>query len=86
MALSRPALLSDLLAKGLLNLVPEPVKQLYTILESDFSPLHLCAKLEPLLDQLDTINQPLSSASPVQDVQLGHYKSYLQQVGLCYLL
>lgn len=79
-ALSRSALLSDLTAKGLLNLVPEPIKQLYAVLESDFSPLHLCAKLAPMLEQLDSLNQPLSSASPVQDVQLGHYKTYLQQV------
>lgn len=66
--------------KGLLNLVPEPINQLYTILEQDFSPLHLCQKLAPLLDQLESLDQTLSAASPVQNIGLLQYKKTLQQV------
>ena len=78
--LMRPSLLAELTAKGLLNLVPDSIKQLYAILEQDFSPLQLCRKLSPLLDQLEGWNQQLSPASPVQDVSLGHYKKTLQKV------
>jgi len=70
----------DVTSKGLLNLVPEPIKQLYAILESEFSPLHLCQKLAPLLEQLESMDEPLSAASPVHDVSLGQYKNTLQQV------
>ena len=78
--LTRQGLLSDVTNKGLLNLVPEPINQLYTILEQDFSPLHLCQKLAPLLDQLESLDQPLSAASPVQNIGLLQYKKTLQQV------
>lgn len=78
--LTRQALVHDVTSKGLLNLVPEPIKQLYAVLESEFSPLHLCQKLAPLLDQLEALDQPLSAASPVQNVSLGQYKATLQQV------
>ena len=79
--LTRQGLLSDVTSKGLLNLVPEPINQLYTILEQDFSPLHLCQKLAPLLEQLESIDQTLSPASPVQNISLLQYKKSLQQVG-----
>jgi hypothetical protein len=79
--LTRQGLVYDVTSKGLLNLVPEPIKQLYAILESEFSPLHLCQKLAPLLEQLETMDEPLSAASPVHDVSLGQYKNTLQQVG-----
>ncbi len=78
--LTRQGLLSDVTNKGLLNLVPEPINQLYNILEQDFSPLHLCQKLAPLLDQLEGLDQTLSAACPVQNIGLLQYKKTLQQV------
>lgn len=78
--LTRQGLLSDVTSKGLLNLVPEPINQLHTILEQDFSPLHLCQKLAPLLEQLESIDQTLSPASPVQNISLLQYRKSLQQV------
>lgn len=44
-ALSRKALLSELRAKKLVDIVPEEVRQIYVLLESDFSPLELCAQV-----------------------------------------
>lgn len=81
--LTRTSLLAELTAKGVLNLVPEPIKQLYAALEQDFSPLQLCKKLAPLLEQLEGMDQPLSPASPVQQASLGQYKKSLQQVCGC---
>ena len=65
-ALSREALVPELVAKGVLNLVPPEIKRIHTLLESEFSPLQLCHQLAPLLEQLDGLSKPLSSASPVQ--------------------
>ncbi len=49
-ALSRKALLSELRAKKIVDIVPEEVRQIYVLLESDFSPLELCAQVgQPLL-------------------------------------
>ena len=65
-ALSRGALVSELGAKGVLNLVPPEIKRIHTLLESEFNPLQLCHQLGPLLEQLDGLSKPLSAASPVQ--------------------
>lgn len=65
-ALSRGALVSELGAKGVLNLVPAEIKRIHTLLESEFNPLQLCHQLGPLLEQLEGLSKPLSAASPVQ--------------------
>lgn len=62
--------------------------QIHALLEADFVPLELCARLVPLLDALEGLNRPLSPASPVPDAALGQYKRALQQVHslpLCFL-
>ena len=48
-ALSRGALVSELGAKGVLNLVPAEIRRIHTLLESEFNPLQLCHQLGPLL-------------------------------------
>ena len=55
-------------------------RQIHALLEADFVPLELCARLVPLLDALEGLNRPLSPASPVPDAALGQYKRALQQV------
>ena len=62
-----------------LDMVPEELRALYSLLESEFSPLDLCARIAPLLDKLDTLGAPLSPASPVQEASLSQYKAALQQ-------
>ena len=54
--------------------------QIHALLEADFVPLELCARLVPLLDALEGLNRPLSPASPVPNAALGQYKRALQQV------
>ena len=58
--LSRTALVSDLSSKGVVNLVSDEVKQIYSLLEADFTPLELCQKLAPLLEQLETVTKSMS--------------------------
>ncbi len=53
--------------------------QIHALLEADFVPLELCARLAPLLEALEGLNKPLSAASPVPDALLGQYKRALQQ-------
>ena len=60
-------------------MVPEELRALYSLLESEFSPLDLCARVAPLLERLDSLGAPLSSASPVQEASLAQYKAALQQ-------
>jgi hypothetical protein len=60
-------------------MVPEELRAIYSLLEAEYSPLDLCARIAPLLDKLDTLGAPLSAASPVQDASLAQYKPALQQ-------
>ena len=78
--LSRAALVAELQAKGIGNLVPEEIKRIYGLLESEFVPLELCHKLAPLLEKLEGLTQPMSSASPVVDLALQQYSKSLQKV------
>jgi translation initiation factor 3 subunit A len=80
--LSRDALIADIEKKGLLLLVPAEVKQLFSLLESDFNPLQLCKVVAPLLEQLNALNQPVTGASPVQDMPLEAYSVPLQRVAV----
>ena len=41
-ALSRAALLGELRVKKVIDLVPEPVRRIHSLLEADFNPLQLC--------------------------------------------
>ena len=58
--LSRTALVSDLSSKGVVNLVSDEVRQIYSLLEADFTPLELCQRLAPLLTQLETVTKSMS--------------------------
>ena len=61
-------------------MVPEELRALYALLETEFSPLDLCARVAPLLERLDALGSPLSAASPVQEASLAQYKQALKEV------
>ncbi|GAQ81367.1 eukaryotic translation initiation factor eIF-3 subunit A [Klebsormidium nitens] len=85
-ALSRSALLSEIVSKGLLAYVPQEVKDLYSLLETEFHPLDLATRLEPLLAKLADIGDSLSPASPVPEVRPQEYVAALQKVTTAKLL
>ncbi len=58
--MSRTALVSDLSSKGVVNLVSDEVRQIYSLLEAEFTPLELCQKLAPLLTQLESVTKSMS--------------------------
>lgn len=78
--LSRSALLSELVSKGVMTYVPQEVKDLYHLLENDFHPLDLAEKAQPLLGKLTKLSDKLSSASPVPEVQLEQYIPSLERL------
>ena len=63
--LSRTALVSDLSSKGVVNLVSDEVRQIYSLLEADFTPLELCQRLAPLLEKLETVTESMSGTAPL---------------------
>ena len=68
--LSRAALVSDLNSKGVVNLVSDEVRQIYSLLEADFTPLELCQRLAPLLDQLQSVTKAMSGVSCMSAIPL----------------
>jgi len=42
------------------NLVSDEVRQIYSLLEADFTPLELCQRLAPLLKQLESVTETMS--------------------------
>jgi translation initiation factor 3 subunit A len=51
--LTRSALVSSINSMNLLGLVPAEVRAAYELLTSEFNPLELCKKLDPLLASLE---------------------------------
>ncbi|KAJ6602565.1 hypothetical protein DFH09DRAFT_899571 [Mycena vulgaris] len=51
---TRASLLSDALARGVLQLAPPAIARLYSVLEVSFDPLALCASVAPILAELRT--------------------------------
>jgi translation initiation factor 3 subunit A len=91
--LSRSALLAELSAKGLLGLVHPEVRELHALLEGEFHPLDLCARVGTALGALRALPAALSPAAPLAELPLGDYARRLevlaslralQQVGAVY--
>ncbi|KAM1549307.1 hypothetical protein ACFX1Z_010380 [Malus domestica] len=84
--LSRSALLSELVSKGVLSCATQEVKDLYHLLEHEFLPLDLAIKMQPLLTKISKFGGKLSSASSVPEVQLSQYVPALEKLGTLRLL
>ncbi len=66
--------------KGVLTYVSQEVKDLYNLVENEFHPLDLAAKIQPHLSKLSKLSDKLSSASPVPEVQLEQYVPALERL------
>lgn len=71
---------------NLLLTCPQEVKDIFHLLEADFNPLELCAKLAPLLEKLPGLGAQLSPAAPVQTADLALYAPALQRVAITKML
>ncbi len=59
--LTRSALVSSINSMNLLSLVPPEVKAAYELLTSEFNPLDLCSRLNPLFESIG-VRVPMSSS------------------------
>ncbi len=66
--------------KGVLTYVSQEVKDLYNLVENEFHPLDLVAKVQPHMLKLSKLSDKLSSASPVPEVQLEQYVPALEKL------
>ena len=60
--------------------MPDDIKHILSLMESEFTPLQLCHKLAPLLEKLPHLATNLSAASPIQHVDPGLFRKPLEQV------
>ncbi|KAI3984046.1 hypothetical protein MKX01_035173 [Papaver californicum] len=84
--LSRSALLSELVSKGVLACASPEVKELYNLLEHEFLPLDLASRVHPLLGSITNVGGKISSASSVPEVQLSYYVPALEKLATLRLL
>ncbi|RZC89102.1 hypothetical protein C5167_030798 [Papaver somniferum] len=84
--LSRSALLSQLVSKGVLACASPEVKELYNLLEHEFPPLDLASRVQPLLGSISNVGGKISSASSVPQVQLSYYVPALEKLATLRLL
>ncbi|KAI3987554.1 hypothetical protein MKX01_003240 [Papaver californicum] len=84
--LSRSALLSELVSKGVLACASPEVKELYNLLEHEFLPLDLSSRVQPLLGSIANVEGKISSASSVPEVQLSYYVPALEKLATLRLL
>jgi translation initiation factor 3 subunit A len=68
------------LSRNVLKLSPEPIKELYNILEVTFDPLTLCATVSPLFQSLQTDDSYASYLPLLQHALLSRLLSQLSQV------
>ncbi|KAL5565941.1 hypothetical protein UlMin_029105 [Ulmus minor] len=84
--LSRSALLSELVTKGVLSCATQEVKALYHLLEHELLPLDLALKAQPLLAKIAKLGGKLPSASSVSEVHLSQYVPALEKLATLRLL
>ncbi|KAI3951766.1 hypothetical protein MKW98_013824 [Papaver atlanticum] len=84
--LSRSALLSELVSKGVLACASPEVKELYNLLEHEFLPLDLASRVQPLLSSISNVGGKISSASSVPEVHLSYYVPALEKLATLRLL
>ncbi|MCL7022063.1 hypothetical protein MKW94_015720, partial [Papaver nudicaule] len=84
--LSRSALLSELVSKGILACASPEVKELYNLLEHEFLPLDLASRVQPLLVSIANVGGKISSAPSVPEVQLSYFVPALEKLATLRLL
>lgn len=67
-------------SKGVMTCISQEVKDLYNLLEHEFSPLDLATKVQPFLAKVSKISGKLASASSVPEVQLSQYAPALEKL------
>lgn len=77
---SKQMLLSEIVKKQVMSFVYPELKNIYTILEVDFHPLQLCAKITPALNYLKEHSQLKQYVKPLQQIVLSKLLLQLSKV------
>ncbi|KAK5111100.1 eukaryotic translation initiation factor 3 subunit A [Meristemomyces frigidus] len=77
---SRAILFKDMLNKDILSRAKPEIRQLYNILETDFHPKVICAKVSPVLSQIGVDEELKKYVQPLQQVILTRLFQQLSQV------
>ncbi|KAL4402704.1 eukaryotic translation initiation factor 3 subunit A [Malassezia pachydermatis] len=77
---TRSGLLREALNRNVLRRVRPELRELYHILEVEFHPLSICAKIEPILSQLATDEDMAKYVKPLHSVVLTRLFQQLSQV------
>ncbi|CAI0404951.1 unnamed protein product [Linum tenue] len=84
--LSRAALLSELVSNGVLGCATQEVQDIYHLLEDEFLPVDLGAKLQPLLSRISGLGLKLASTASMQEYKLSQYIPALEKLATLRLL
>ncbi|KAK6439065.1 eukaryotic translation initiation factor 3 subunit A [Oleoguttula sp. CCFEE 5521] len=77
---TRAILFKDMLSKDILQRARPEIRNLYNILETDFHPKSICAKVSPILSQLGADEEMRKYVAPLQQVILTRLFQQLSQV------
>lgn len=77
---TRASLLKEALARNVLKRVKPELRELYNILEVEFHPLNICAKIEPIIRQIAEDEEMAKYVKPLHSVILTRLFQQLSQV------
>ncbi|POY71497.1 hypothetical protein BMF94_5810 [Rhodotorula taiwanensis] len=77
---TRAGLINDALSRHALKRVPSQLRELYQILEVDFHPLSITAKIDPILAELEKQPDTARYVAPLKEVVLARLFQQLAQV------
>ncbi|CAI0390945.1 unnamed protein product [Linum tenue] len=76
----------EVVSKGVLSCATQEVKDIYHLLEHEFLPVDLGAKVQPLLSKISKLGGKLATISSLQEVQLSQYIPALEKLATLRLL
>ena len=84
--LSRKALLSELISKGILSLVSTEARQVWALFEKEFHPLDMCKHAQKVFDTLSPEAMHLSSASPIPTIEFAQFLPRMRSLAVVRML
>ena len=84
--LSRKALLSELISKGILSLVSTEARQVWALFEKEFHPLDMCKHAQTVFTTLSPEAVELSAASPIPSIEFAQFLPRMRSLAVVRML
>ena len=84
--LSRKALLSELISKGILSLVSTEARQVWALFEKEFHPLDMCKHAQKVFATLSPEAVQLSAASPIPTIEFDQFLPRMRSLAVVRML